>query len=299
MSWIDTLNTGSTSIALINPVSYHFEIVLSLLCLFSNVTLFSLYHVSPLSEDRFQMLNYVQSTRNISVTLKDYDENNVYTETFLIYVTMYPADKKFIKEKSQSNTYFIVHSPRPPLKAPHVVYLTDQTTEKLVWHPSCMPFPAALPPRAGQKNPVFVVQGNVHEKRRNYKSLLPILKANFGRNFTIRIIGRGRLPHYLEKFLGKNLEFIQNAGEMQFFSMISESSGILPLIDSTFKHEYTTGKFSSSILYARSYRMIVVGHESLQQKYKGIPVFYPYLHVDSTGPNSFFSAFQQALMELP
>ena len=114
--------------------------------------------------------------------------------------------------------------------------------------------------------PIFIIQGNIEEKRRNYKSLIPIFEKYKNNDFIIKIVGRGKLPNYLKPYIKKiviksNLDFIN------FHKQFSDVFCILPLIDDSFKHKYFTSKYTSTISYGLAYNLTFLCHSKLKKIY--------------------------------
>ena len=113
------------------------------------------------------------------------------------------------------------------------------------------------------KVPIYVIQGNFSEKRRNYNFLKKILSKNFKYDFKIKLLGRGDPPLNNEKIiLKKNLNFTD------FHKEFLDIYCILPLISKKTHPQYYTNKLTSSMSYAYAYNLNIILDKDLQNIYK-------------------------------
>jgi len=186
---------------------------------------------------------------------------------YKIYTTFYPhLSNKFSKylNNHEKKHFFISHNIHQSVKFNNVYFLTPLCKTKKFIYTSFLPF-------SDQKNesniPIYIVQGNFTEQRRNYTLLINILKHKYEYDFKIKFIGRGNLPSYLNEFKSKfiiksNLNFID------YHKEFTDGYCILPLILKSTHKQYYINKLTSTINYKLSYNLKCLIDKDLQNIYK-------------------------------
>ena len=249
-------------ILIINNIDYHYEILESLFTIFlKKIHYESEYKVYMFIQKNIEYQTYIVSKYE-NVTFLD----NI-TDIFFdieIYATIYPKDIKYIENSKINKKYYISHRVDKDLqKFPNVYFLT----------PLCLSdnyiIPTVLPGIKKNKTriPIFCIQGNISEKRRNYKSLIPIFEKYENRTFRIKFLGKGKIPFYLEKY--KNKIIIENNHNfINYHDAFKDVYIILALIDDTFEHNYFTIQLTSSISYSISYDIPILIYSKLNDIYE-------------------------------
>ena len=115
--------------------------------------------------------------------------------------------------------------------------------------------------------PIYVIQGNLNQGRRDLKLLNKILDGSYKHKFIIKLIGRGTLPEELERNKDKII-LLNNLNFKDYHKEILDTYCILPLISKEENPEYYNNKLTSTINYARGYNLKCLIDEDLQKIYK-------------------------------
>jgi hypothetical protein len=115
--------------------------------------------------------------------------------------------------------------------------------------------------------PIYVIQGNFSDDRRNYKLLENILKYEYPYEFKFKFLGKGKFPKIMEKYMSKiivknNLRFLD------YHKEFSDCYCILPLITKKSHPQYYKDKLTSTISYAMAYDLKCLIDQDLQNIYK-------------------------------
>jgi hypothetical protein len=122
--------------------------------------------------------------------------------------------------------------------------------------------------------PVYIVQGSIDDKRRNYNLLETILMNTSTYDFKIKIIGSGKLNEkfniYKDKLIVKNdLNFTD------YHKEFLDCYCLLPLINKNSQSQYYKNKLTSSINYTLVYNLTCLLDKDLQNIYN-VPFSYVY-----------------------
>ena len=181
---------------------------------------------------------------------------------YLINCTVYDKDFRYLDNK-MINKKYIAHEISPRLKEnPNVLFLTPFIKNRFL-EADILPFSLN---KIKTKIPIYIVQGNLNHKRRNYDLLKKILNQDYKYDFRIKLIGRGELPLYLTKYKDKiilknNLNFID------FHKEFLDGYCILPLISKISHPNYYKKKLTSTINYAKGYKLKCLIDKDLQNIY--------------------------------
>lgn len=250
-------------ILIINKVNYHYEILESLFTIFLKKIfpskLFNEYEIYMFIYKNTEYENYILSKYKNIIFLKDTKNLKFDIE---IYATTYPKHIKDIKNDSYK--YYISHRVDKELSEfKNVFFLTPLClSDKYI-------IPTTLPEiiKKETKIPIFCIQGNIDEKRRNFKSLIPIFENFKNRTFRIKIIGKGDLPSYLLKY--KNKIILENNHDfLKYHECFDDVYILMTLIDDTFEHNYFTNQLTSSVTYGISYNIPLLIFSKLNDIYK-------------------------------
>jgi hypothetical protein len=179
-----------------------------------------------------------------------------------IYCTFYPDSPNNIYN-FKSNQIFISHRYKPQIHdISNIYFLTALCNSDRYIIPSMLPSITKIKTSI----PIFAVQGNITEARRNYRSLIPIFNEFKDIPFYIKFIGRGYLPHYLHEFKDKII--VENdLPFLKYHNAFYNVYNLLTLIDDTFKHTYYTENLTSSISYGIAYDIPFICSTKLKEIY--------------------------------
>lgn len=180
-----------------------------------------------------------------------------------IYCTFYPNTNPESEHVFAKNQYVVSHRVLPHItNNPHIFFLTPLCKSEQYFIPTQLPNILKIK----TKLPIFAIQGNITEDRRNYKSLIPIFQAYKHRQFVVKFIGRGFMPIYLMPYMDK-IAMCLNLSFTEYHEQFNDVYAILPLIDDSFKHSYYTTTLTSSISYGKSYNLRFICSKNLKDIY--------------------------------
>lgn len=116
--------------------------------------------------------------------------------------------------------------------------------------------------------PIYVIQGNIIPYRRCYELLNRILSVEYDFSFKIKILGRTHHNEYVFQNGSDKLIYKTDLNFIDFHRELCECYCILPLVTKKTHPQYYTNKFTSSINYARGYKMKCLIDRDLQEIYQ-------------------------------
>ena len=246
-----------------NEPAFHYEIIESVIVKCNEIlnieenTQFDIYLYI-----RGDNVSYKQYLKNkypeaIFENIKDYD--------YLIDCTIYDVDFKDLDVHKNSRKKYISHEITNRLKTnPNVYFLTPLSKTNFIY--------ADILPFANNKIksniPIYIIQGSLHPSRRYYQLIQKILQRSYEYKFIIKVIGFcDIIPNELIKHKNiivskKNLNFID------FHKEFLDAYCILPLISKKTHPQYYKNKLTSSINYARGYKLKCLIDKDLQEIYQ-------------------------------
>ena len=114
--------------------------------------------------------------------------------------------------------------------------------------------------------PIYVIQGNFSEIRRDYNLLKIILKNNFKYDYRIKLVGRGNIPKVALSF-PKKFIICQNKNFIDFHQQFHDCYCIMTLITRKRNKKYYKSTLTSTINYARGYNLKCLIDRQLQDIY--------------------------------
>ena len=186
--------------------------------------------------------------------IKDYD--------YYINCTIYDRDFDKLDNNKNSAKRYISHEITKRLKTnPNVYFLTPLSKNNYIY--------ADVLPYSKDKKissiPIYVIQG---DPRRRYLNLLnKILDQSYEYDFIIKFICKHPFPKGLNKHKNK-IVFKRNLNFIDFHKEFLDAYCILPLISKKTHSQYYNSKLTSSINYARGYKLKCIIDEDLQEIYK-------------------------------
>jgi hypothetical protein len=116
--------------------------------------------------------------------------------------------------------------------------------------------------------PIYVIQGNIIPYRRCYELLNRILSVEYEYPFKIKILGRTHPEEYVFQNASDKLIYKTDLNFVDFHREFCDCYCILPLVTKKTHPQYYTNKFTSSINYARGYKMKCLIDRDLQEIYQ-------------------------------
>jgi hypothetical protein len=243
--------------------NYHYEVIESCMILIPKKL------GLEVNDFNFFLKVYTDESFNKYITNKYPDNVSlIYTKPTInfdyeIYCTFYPNENQDSEYVFAKNQHVVSHRVLPHIiHNPHIFFLSPLCNCDRYFIPTILP-PIA---KIKTKFPVFAVQGNITEARRNYKSLIPIFQTYKHRQFIIKFIGRGSMPVYLIPFMDKIVTCL-NLNFIEYHEKFNDVYAILPLIDDTFNHSYYTTSLTSSISYGKGYDLRFICSKMLKDIY--------------------------------
>lgn len=243
-----------------NKFPYHYEIIESVITKYSEILNIDNTTKIDIFLDIHDNFHFTQYIRNKYPKIKF---ENIPNFDYYINCTIYDKDFDILDNNKDSGKKYISHEITDRLKTnPNVYFLTPLSKTNYIYT-DVLPF-------STQKNvadvPIFIIQGNLNQGRRYLELLSMILEGDYKHNFIIKLVGRGILPNQLKKYehkivLKNNLNFID------FHKEFLDAYCILPLISKTTHPHYYNNKLTSTINYARAYKLNCIIDKDLQDIY--------------------------------
>ena len=201
---------------------------------------------------------------------------------YYINCTVYPSNFRPVND---GRHYYICHEVFKTINR-NVFFLTPLNNTN---HIICdtLPFQSDI---VDSSMPIYVIQGNLTDKRRNYDLLELLLRQTYEYDFRIKIVGRGKLDNKFNKYSSKlllryNLNFIDYHKE--FLNCYT----IIPLVSKKSHPQYYKDKLTSSINYGLAYKLNFLLDRDLQEVYN-LKNVYVY-----TTEHDIVSCFKQSLAD--
>ena len=244
-----------------NKYSYHYEIIESIIVKYNEIFNFDSVEVV----DIYLVINNNNSFKNYITNkypkirfedIKDYD--------YYINCTIYDTQFDELDNNKKSVKRYISHQISERLKTNPNVYFLSPISKTRYINADVLPYSKD---KKISSIPIYVIQGNLNQGRRYLNLLNKILDQSYKYDFIIKIIGRGYLPEQLNKHKNKivlrnNLDFIN------YHKEFLDAYCILPLISKKTHSHYYKSKLTSSINYARGYKLKCIIDKDLQEIYK-------------------------------
>ena len=245
-----------------NLVNFHYEIIETIINKYD-----ILLNIVKKKNDII-ILNIIKNDSFISYILSKYKNIKLCTINdsdydYFINCTIY---EKNLNEIIKDNKYiYIAHEITENLKKHENVYfLTPLCNTNKFFYADILPYSEQ---KKKNKVPIFIIQGNLTDKKRNYKLLDNILnyqdKTNL--NYYIKIIGQGSLDskykNYKKLIIKENLEF------KDYHNEFLDAYCIIPLITKKSHSLYYKNKLTSSINYGKAYNLKFLIDKDLQDIY--------------------------------
>jgi hypothetical protein len=186
---------------------------------------------------------------------------------YYINSTIYPEHYDTIKDQDPTTHFYISHRIDESIynDALNIFYLTPLTSYNL-FYADILPF-SNNNVKTTARIPIYVVQGAIDGSRRNYKLLEKIMSQSYEYEFKIRMVGRGKLPDTLMPYQDK-IELLTDLNFIDYHKSFADCYCILPLITKNTHPQYYSDKLTSTINYARGYKLKCLIDQDLQDIYQ-------------------------------
>jgi len=244
---------------IVNHINCHYEIIESIIIKYYEIL--QIYKNTPIDIylsifDNLPFKNYIHNkypTIKFKI-ISDYD----------YYINCSIYDNDFDKLENKSNKKYISHQITDRLKTNKNVYFLTPLAKNNFIYTDILPYSNN---KIKSDIPIYIIQGCLSSARRNYDLLKKILDNTYDHKFIIKLIGFefekfNELNQYKDKVIIKsNLNFID------YHKEFLNSYCILPLISKNTHKAYYTNKLTSSINYARGYKLKCLIDTDLQKIY--------------------------------
>lgn len=244
-----------------NTLNYHYEIIESVIVKYREIFNFDSEKIMDIylyvnKNDSFKEYITNKYPKIIFKNIKDYD--------YYINCTIYDRNFDNLDNNKKSVKRYISHEITERLKtSPNVYFLSPLSKDQYI-------YTDVLPYSKDKKIssiPIYVIQGNLNQGRRYLNLLNKILDQSYEYDFIIKLIGRGHLPKELNKHKNK-IVLKNNLNFIDYHNEFLDAYCILPLISKKTHPTYYNTKLTSSINYARGYKLKCIIDEDLQEIYK-------------------------------
>jgi hypothetical protein len=262
-------NIDSSKIIVIDNLDYgfHFEIIESIIEKYNIII-----NIEKNSKNKIYLENIIDKNYILYIN-KKYPSilinKKINNYNYKIYSTFYEKNlHNYINQVNNfKKNFFIAHEVSYELKKyKNIFYLTPLCNSKNYIYADVLP---KIIKKIDCKIPVYIIQGNFDNSRRNYNLLLKILNTNYGKEkiYKIKFLGKGKLPLEIEKYKDKII-IKNNLNFLDYHKEFSDCYYIIPLITKKTHANYYNIKLTSSISYAKGYNLKCLIDKDLQDIYK-------------------------------
>lgn len=182
---------------------------------------------------------------------------------YLIECTIYDRDFHILEFNPNKGKKYIAHEITDGLKTNSNVYFLTPLSKYQFIYSDVLPFSEE---KKISSIPIYVIQGNFEPARRNYDLLSRILDSSYNYEFKIKLVGRGNCPIDLKKY-GDKIIVRNNLNFIDYHKEFLDAYCILPLITKKSHPNYYQKKLTSTINYARGYKLKCLIDKDLQEIY--------------------------------
>jgi hypothetical protein len=241
-----------------NNVNFHYEIIESVIVKYNEI-----FEIEKQETDEIYL--HINSNKSFEeYILQKYPKIKLEnTNSYNYYINCTVYDRDFQKlDIEKKNRRYISHEITQRLRNnPNVLFLTPLSKTNYICS-DVLPEKHKTPSNI----PIYIIQGNINQGRRDFKLLKTILDKSYTHKFIVKIVGKGHLPDELQNHSDKiivksNLNFID------YHKEFSDAYCILPLISKQTQPQYYTKKLTSSINYAVGYDLKCLIDKDLQDIY--------------------------------
>lgn len=253
-------HTSYMKILIENQVNYHYEIIESVIKKYAEI-------LDICSETKVDIYLHIKKSTGTTESFIDYIHYKYpyikfgYINDYDYYINCTVYDRDFDKlDKHKSNKKYISHEITDRLKRnPNVFFLTPLSGKNYF-------YADVFPYLEYKRSPIYIIQGNLNQNRRYLDLLKKILDQSYKHKFIIKLVGRGYLPKELEKYKDK-IVLKNNLNFTDYHREFLNAYCILPLISKNTHPQYYNKKLTSTINYARGYKLKCLIDKDLQEIY--------------------------------
>jgi hypothetical protein len=244
------------TLQIINEASFHSEIIETLIIKYEQII-----------EHKVDIIKIHCVDDYLKIYLKQKYPKIIFEKSrnadYYIHATFYPKELNKIKNFNKNQHFFISHRvDQKCLEFSNIFYLTPIAPKNYI---SSDILPFSKYKKMGNI-PIYIVQGNLNQNRRNYNLLTRILKQKNDKKFIIKLLGKGYIPEELVSFQDKFI-FKNNLNFIEFHKEFIDAYAILPLINKINYPQYYTKQLTSTINYAKAYNLKAIIDKDLQNIY--------------------------------
>ena len=181
---------------------------------------------------------------------------------YLINCTIYDHDFERLNTIDKNHKY-IAHEITPRLQKKENVYFLSPLAKQNFLSADILPF---ADQKTSSSVPIYIIQGNWTSVRRYYKLLDTILQNTYRYKFIIKLVGRGCIPPELERHKD-NIIFKNDLNFIDYHKEFLDAYCILPLVSKQTNKQYYTHKLTSTMNYAKGYKLKCLIDKDLQSIY--------------------------------
>lgn len=182
---------------------------------------------------------------------------------YFIDCTIYDTDFNVLEFNPNKGKKYISHEITERLKTNQNVYFLTPLSKHQFIYSDVLPYSEE---KRISNVPIYVIQGNFTVDRRNYDLLSRILDSSYNYEFKIKLVGRGNCPGDLKKY-GDKIIVKNNLNFIDYHKEFLDAYCILPLITKKSHPQYYQKKLTSTINYARGYKLKCLIDKDLQEIY--------------------------------
>ena len=213
-------------------------------------------------------LNYILTKYSNIITISpDIIKTSPDEWDYYINCTVYDKDFDIIKASNQEKQFYISHKITNRLgQCKNVYFITPLCNSNRFFYADILPF---VEKKYTARIPIYIIQGNINNNRRNYTLLDKILEYSLTspQEFKIKIIGRGQLDEKYDKY-NKTIILKNNLNFEDYHKEFLDGYCILPLISKQSHPQYYSNKLTSTISYGKAYNLLFLIDKDLQNIYK-------------------------------
>jgi hypothetical protein len=248
---------------IVNDVNFHYEIIESVILKYNEI--FKIEKTTPIDV----YLNICKNTSFEEYIINKYPNikfGNLQTYDYYINCTIYDKDFNYLDKDEKSIKRYISHEITNRLKTnPNVYFLTPLSKNNYIYA-DILPFSKY---KKTTNIPIYVVQGDIN--RRYVDLIKKILNQSYRHKFIIKFIGKRCLPKELLNYKD-TIVFKKNLNFIDYHKEFLDAYCILPLISKNTQFHYYSNKLTSSINYARGYKLKCLIDKDLQEIYNLVDV---------------------------
>lgn len=247
-----------------NNTNCHYEIIESIINKYKFIL-----PIKDISENKIEICLFIKNNpdykKYLSNKYKNIKFNKIQDYDYYINCTFYPKDlnKNFIA--NSNNHFYISHRVNNKLKQFQNIFFLTPLSKKRYFYADILPFQNE---KIRNKIPIYIIQGNISLKRRDFHLLYKILSKKYKHKFKIKIIGKGNFSRYLLKKFKNILIFKKNLNFIDYHKQFLDGYCILPLTNKKKTPQYYSTTLTSSINYIKGYNLKCIIDKNLQNIYK-------------------------------